>query len=138
VVVSERARWWGRRVVVAAVLGLQAFLLVRGTWADHAEGAWRMFPESSDWRADIVRIAPDGTRTVISDAEWSRLVRGRGLTRPSVRHHADSGIDNQLAFLRAAMEYVTAHDGELGGLEATVTYWRNTRGPTTVVYRSDG
>lgn len=131
-----RARLIGRRVVVAAVLVAQAFLLVRGTWADHAEGAWRMFPEASEWRADIVRIGDDGDRVPVDDAEWNRLAGVRGLADPSVRHHASGGVDSQLAFLRAALDYVAIHDGADGPLEATVTYWRNGRGPTTVVYRS--
>ena len=123
----------GRRVVVGGVLLAQAVLLVRGASADHADFAWRMFPEASDWRADITR---DGEP--VSDAEWGRLVRGRGLGRPSVRHHADAGVDNQLAFLRAALDWYAAHDGEDGRVEAVVTYWHNDDPPATVVYRSDG
>lgn len=131
-----RARLIGRRVVVAAVLLVQAYLLVRGTWSDHAEGAWRMFPEASQWRADIVRIDDEGDRIPIDDRAWNRLAGVRGLANPSVRHHASAGVDSQLAFLRAALDYVARHDGVDGVLEATVTYWRNTRGPSTVVYRS--
>jgi hypothetical protein len=123
----------GRRLVVGAVLATQAVLLVRGGRADHAELAWRMFPEASDWRADIMR---DGER--VADAEWNALVQGRGLGNPSVRHHADAGIDSQLAFLRAALDWFARHDGEPGRVEATVTYWRNGRAPQTVVYRSAG
>jgi hypothetical protein len=132
----DRARLIGRRLVVGGVLSLQATLIVRGFSAEHTEGAWRMFPEASDWRADIVRIDADGSRVPISDAEWSRLVRGRGLTTPSVRHHADAGVDNQLAFLRAALDWYAERDGAVGTVEATVTYWRNLREPQTVVYRS--
>jgi hypothetical protein len=126
-------RVWGRRLVVAAVLVAQAGLLVRGTWADHAELAWHMFPEASDWRADITR---DGEP--VSDAEWDALVQGRGLGSPSVRHHADAGVDSQLAFLRAALDWFAEHDGADGVVEAHVTYWRNGRAPRTVDYRSDG
>jgi hypothetical protein len=96
-----------------------------------------MFPEASDWRADIVRIDVDGTRHDVSDAEWSRLVRGRGLGRPSVRHHADAGVDNQLAFLRSALEWFAERDGAVGHVEARVTYWRNVGPPETVVYVSE-
>ena len=124
---------WGRRAVVGSVLLAQAFFLVRGASADRAELAWRMFPEASDWRADITR---DGEP--VTDAEWGRLVRGRGLGRPSVRHHADAGVDNQLAFLRAALDWFAAHDGVDGRVEATVTYWHNDDPPETVVYRSAG
>jgi hypothetical protein len=125
------------RLIVASVLVVQAFFLVRGTWSDHKELAWRMFPEASEWRADIVRIDPDGTRVPIDDVMWARLVRGRGLDDPSVRHHADAGVDNQLTFLRAAVHWYADHDDAVGTIEARVTYWRNVRGPTHVVYRSD-
>lgn len=126
-------RIWGRRLVVAGVLVTQGFMLVRGTWADHAEFAWRMFPEASDWRADITR---DGAP--VPDREWNALVRGRGLGHPSVRHHADAGVDSQLAFLRAALDWFAEHDGEDGVVEAVVTYWRNGDEPSTVTYRSAG
>jgi len=128
----------GRRVLVGGVLAAQAALLVRGTWSDHTEFAWRMFPEASEWRADIVRVGANGTRTPIDDAAWSRLVRGRGLSNPSVRHHADAGVDNQLAFLRSAVRWYAHHDRRAGVIEADVTYWRNVRGARHVVFRSDG
>jgi hypothetical protein len=44
-----------------------------------------------------------------------------------------------LAFLEAALAWVASHtpaDRETAYLEATVTYDRNTHGPTTVVMRS--
>lgn len=126
----------GRRLAVAGVLGAQALLIARGFVADHTEGAWRMFPEASDWRADIVRVADDGTREPVTDAEWNALVRGKGLSSPSTRSHADSGVDNQLAFFRSALAWFADHDGEDGRVEATVTYWRNLGEPETVVYRS--
>lgn len=129
-------RTWGRRLVVAGVLVVQAVLIVRGFGADHPVGAWRMFPEASDWRADIVRVGVDGTRQPVGDAEWFELVRGRGLGRPSVRHHADAGVDNQLAFLRSALEWFAERDGAVGRIEATVTYWHNTGPAETVVFTS--
>lgn len=128
-----RGRVRGRRLVVGAVLATQAVLLLRGASGDHAEFAWRMFPEASDWQADITR---DGEP--VTDAEWNALVQGRGLGSPSVRHHADAGVDSQLAFLRAALDWFAEHDGEPGHIEARVTYWRNGRGPEAVVYRSAG
>jgi hypothetical protein len=136
---SEDARWrvWVRRLVVGSVLAAQAALLVRGTWSDHKELAWRMFPEASEWRADLWLVGEDGRRSPIDDAAWGRLVRGRGLDRPSVRHHADAGIANQLAFLRSAVRWYATHDDADGVVEADVTYWRNVRGPRHVVYRSE-
>lgn len=123
----------GRRLVVAAVLVAQGALLVRGTTADHAEFAWHMFPEASEWRADITR---DGVR--VTDTEWNGHVQGRGLGSPSVRHHADAGVDSQLAFLRAALDWFADHDGEDGVVEAVVTYWFNGYEPSMVTYRSAG
>ena len=40
---------------------------------------------------------------------WDELVPDRGLPYPAVRHHADAGLDNQLAFLDAALDYVAAN-----------------------------
>ena len=54
---------------------------------------------------------------------WSELVRAGGCTTPE-RHHADAGLDNQLAFLDAALDYVADHtprDTETRYLEAVVT-----------------
>ena len=126
------------------VIGLQAFFIARGYWADHKEFAFQMFPESSTWRADIVRVTADGRRIPIDDPwfgyRWEELVRNRGLSYPSVRHHADAGLDNQLAFLRSALDWVAANtprDEETVRLEAAVTAWHNDDPPETEVFRSD-
>lgn len=136
-------RVWGRRVVVAVVVVLQLFLVARGYWADHREFAFQMFPESSRWRADIVRVTGDGRRVPVDEPwdgyRWSDLVEGRGLGNPSARHHADAGLDNQLAFLQAALDWVadhTARDDETLYLEATVVTWHNDDEPEVVVLRS--
>jgi hypothetical protein len=142
--VDSRARVLGRRFVVLGVVALQAALLVRGAHADHKEFAFRMFPESTTWRADVVRVTADGRRIPVDDGwpggyRWAELVDSRGLSHPEVRHHADAGADNQLAFLRAALDWVAAHtprDRETRYLEADVTYWRNTHPPRHVVFRS--
>jgi hypothetical protein len=103
-----------------------------------------MFPESSTWSADIVRVTADGRRVPIEDPwfgyRWEELVRDRGLSYPSVRHHADAGLDNQLAFLDAALDWValnTPRDGETRYIEADVTSWHNDDPPTHEVIRSD-
>ena len=139
-----RARVIGRRVVFVLVVAVQLGLVVRGYHADHRELAFQMFPESSTWRAEVVRVTDDGRRVPVDRAwsgyEWGELVSGRGLGRPDVRHHADAGLDNQLAFLDAALDWVADHtprDRETLYLEATVTAWRNTDAPRTVVLRSD-
>jgi hypothetical protein len=141
--VTPRTRVVGRRLVVLAVVLLQLGFIGRGYWSDHKEFAFQMFPESSTWRASVVRVTADGRRVPIevpwSGYRWDELVRDRGLSYPAVRHHADAGLDNQLAFLRAALDWVadnTPRDRETRYLEATVTSWHNADAPTTEVFRS--
>jgi hypothetical protein len=131
-------------VVVVAVVVLQLALVARGYWSDHKQFAFQMFPESSTWRADVVRVTTDGRRVPIeqpwSGYRWEELVPNRGLSYPAVRHHADAGVDNQLAFLDAALDWVadnTPRDAETRYLEATVTSWHNADAPRVRVLRSD-
>ena len=131
-------------MAVLGVVGLQAFFIGRGYWADHKEFGFQMFPESSTWSAEIVRVTADGRRVPISEPwsgyRWEELVDDRGLTYPSVRHHADAGLDNQLAFLASALDWVaenTPRDEETRYLEARVTAWHNDDPPTVEVMRSD-
>ena len=133
----------GRRVVVALVVVAQLVLVARGYWSDHKEFAFQMFPEASTWQADIVRVTGDGRRVPIGESwsgyRWEELVTDRGLSAPAVRRHADAGVDNQLAFLQAAIDWVAANtdrDRETLFLEATVTYWHNDDGPRVLVLRS--
>ena len=130
-------------MVVVAVVGLQIGFAARGYWADHKEFAFQMFPESSTWSAEIVRVTADGHRVPIeqqwSGYRWDELVQDRGLSSPSIRHHADAGLDNQLAFLGAALDWVaenTPRDAETRYLEATVTSWHNDDPPEVEVMRS--
>jgi hypothetical protein len=102
-----------------------------------------MFPESSTWRANVVRVTADGRRIPIeipwSGYRWPDLVRDRGLSYPSIRRHADSGLDNQLAFLGAALNWVasnTPRDHETRYIEARVTAWHNADPPHVEVLRS--
>jgi hypothetical protein len=141
--VSPRVRVVGRRVVVVAVVALQIGLVARGYWSDHKEFAFQMFPESSTWRAEVVRVTADGRRIPIelpwSGYRWDELVQDRGLSSPSIRHHADAGLANQLAFLEAALDWVadnTPRDRETRYLEATVTSWHNADAPGVEVMRS--
>jgi hypothetical protein len=141
--VSSRAKVIGRRVAVVAVVVLQLGLVARGYWADHKEFAFQMFPESSTWRADVVRVTNDGRRVPVEATwagyRWDELVQGRGLRYPAVRHHADAGLDNQLAFLGAALDWVadnTPRDRETRYLEARVTSWHNADAPRSEVLRS--
>jgi hypothetical protein len=130
-------------VIVVAVVGLQLAFVARGYVSDHKEFAFQMFPESSTWRADVVRVTADGRRVPIerpwSGYRWDELVQTRGLSYPSERHHADSGLDNQLAFLQAALDWVadnTPRDRETRYLEARVTSWHNDDPPRHGVLRS--
>ena len=139
----SKVRVVGRRTVVAAVVALQLGFAARGYWADHKEFAFQMFPESSTWRAEVVRVTADGRRAPIEATwrgyRWDELVQSRGLRYPSVRHHADAGLANQLAFLQAALDWVadnTHRDDETRYLEATVTSWHNADPPRTQVLRS--
>ena len=138
-----RARLVARRVVVVAVVALQVGLAARGYWTDHKPFAFQMFPESSMWRADVVRVTTDGRRIPIerpwSGYRWDELVPNVGLQYPGVRHHADAGLANQLAFLASALDWVadnTPRDHETRYLEATVTSWHNADPARTEVLRS--
>ncbi len=133
-----------RRVVVVAVVVLQLGLVARAYWSDHKEFGFQMFPESSTWRADVVRVTADGRRIPIeqpwSGYRWHELVQDRGLRYPSIRHHADAGLANQLAFLEAALDWVadnTPRDTDTRYLEARVTSWHNADPPRVTVLRSD-
>ena len=130
-------------MAVLAVVILQVGFAVRGYWSDHKPFAFQMFPESSTWRADVVRVTTDGRRVPIEDPwsgyRWDELVRSRGLSYPAVRHHADAGLANQLAFLDSALDWVadnTPRDGETRYLEARVTAWHNADPPRVEVLRS--
>jgi hypothetical protein len=140
---TPRSRIVGRRVVVLGIVGLQLGLAVAGYWSDHKPFAFQMFPESSTWRAAVVRVTSDGRRVPIEEPwsgyRWEVLVPNVGLRYPSVRHHADAGLANQLAFLRSALDWVadnTPRDHDTRYLEATVTSWHNDDPPRTEVIRS--
>jgi hypothetical protein len=141
--VEPSLRVVARRAVVVAVVLLQLGFIARGYWADHKEFAFQMFPESSTWRADVVRVTADGRHVPIelpwSGYRWDELVRDRGLRYPQLRHHADAGLANQLAFLDAALDWVadnTPRDRETRYLEARVTSWHNADRPRVEVLRS--
>jgi hypothetical protein len=142
-IVDTRFRVVARRSVVVLVVVLQLFLVARAYWSDHREFGFQMFPESSTWRADVVRLTGDGRRVPVDEPwagyRWSELVDGRGLGSLGVRHHADAGLDNQLAFLQAALDWVadnTGRDDETLYLEATVVTWHNDDSPEVLVLRS--
>jgi hypothetical protein len=129
--------------VFVAVVALQLGFIVRGYFSDHKEFAFQMFPESSTWRAEVVRVTADGRRVPVeqpwSGYRWEELVPNVGLRYLSFRHHANAGLDNQLAFLDSALDWVatnTPRDDETRYLEATVTAWHNDDPPMEEVFRS--
>ena len=133
----------GRRVVVLAVVVLQLGFIVRGYSSDHKPFAFQMFPESSTWRADVIRVTADGRRIPVerpwAGYRWDELVGEVGLKDPSIRRHADAGLANQLAFLRSALDWVaenTPRDRDTRYLKATVTSWHNADPPRVEVFRS--
>lgn len=131
-----------RRLIIVVVVVGQLTMIVAAYDSDHKTFGFQMFPESSRWEADIVRVLGDGTRiSVREDWEyvWSELVAGRGLANPFVNHHADSGLRNQLGYLQGALDWVAGHtpdDLTTRYLEAVVTYTDNGRGPFTRTLRS--
>lgn len=140
---DSRVRVVARRVVVVAVVGAQLFFVARGYWSDHKEFAFQMFPESSTWSADVVRVTADGRRIPVETPwegyRWPELVPNVSLSYPSVRRHATAGLDNQLAFLESALDWVadnTPRDRETRYLEARVTSWHNADPPESSVIRS--
>jgi len=130
-----------RWIVVAVVVG-QVVLIVAAYDSDYKTFGFQMFPESSRWQAEIVRVDAEGTELSIYDGweyRWSDLVRGRGLTNPSVNHHADSGLRNQFGLFQGALNWVGANtpaDQTTTYLRATVTYFDNGSGPFTRVFLS--
>lgn len=127
-----------RRIVFVGVLVAQAWFVVRAYWAPHNELGFQMFPEASEWQAEIVRVTVDGRRVPIDDA-WSARVAERGLGHPGHRQHANNGLASQIAFLEDAMAWVAANtpeDHATRYYEAIVTEWHNADPPVTHVLRS--
>ena len=120
----------------------QLTMIVIAYGSDHKTFGFQMFPESSRWQADIVRVQADGTRVPIEEDweyRWSDLVVGRGLTNPFVEHHADSGLRNQFGYFQGALDWVAEHtpdDTTTAYLEAEVIYTDNGRGPFVRTFRS--
>jgi hypothetical protein len=140
---GEPARVHLRRIGFLGVIVLQLFFVARAYWAPHKEFGFQMFPEASSWQAEIVRVTADGKRVPIEEEwfgyEWNDMVRGRGLSSPWRRHRADAGVDNQVAFLDEALDWVaenTRRDTETAHIEAIVTTWYNLGHPETTTLRS--
>lgn len=142
----RRPRWQTRlvRTFAALVLVGQALLMVRSYADPHNFFGFQPFNESSTWRADIVRVTTDGRRIPIDEPwpggyRWDDLVDWGVLTRPDQLKHAYSGLGATTDFLDGALDWVADHtpqDDETLYLEATVTGYRNTRGPIVELLRS--
>ncbi len=139
---------WRRRaarVGAALILAGQLLMIGRAYSAPIDTFGFQMFPESSQWRADIRRVLPDGTRVDIRQPwpggyRWETLVDARGLGAPFELHHADAGLAATVHLLGAALDWVAANtpaDTETGYLEAIVTLVDNGRAPTVVVLTSE-
>ena len=111
---NSRFRVVARRVVVVAVVASQVFFVARGYWADHKEFAFQMFPESSTWRADVVRVTADGRRVPVevpwAGYRWAELVPNEGLSYPSVRRHATAGLAIGSPILFSSVAHGSGHD----------------------------
>ena len=133
-----------RRVLATLVVAAQLALVVAAYPADHPVFGFQMFPESSDWRADIYRITPGGERIDVRDDwpggyRWSDLAPVRSLGDPFTRGHADAGLDAQIDFFTHALQWAADHtplDTESVALEADVTVWFNDDPPRTFTIRT--
>jgi len=144
--VRTRLPRWRRRMAqgfVVSVLAVQVGFAVNGYRDPHKFFAFQPFNESSTWRADIIRVTWDGDRVPIAEQwngyEWNDLVGMAALRGPSRLRHAYMGVGATVDFLDDALDWVatnTPADGETRYLEATVTTYENTRGPTITVLRS--
>jgi hypothetical protein len=133
-----------RRAAAIAIVSAQLVLIVRAYLAPIDTFGFQMFPESSQWEADIFRVLADGSRIDVrepwpGDYRWEAMVDARGLGAASARHHADAGLAATLRLLDAALDWVAANtpdDHETVRLVAVVTLVDNGRSPTEVVLES--
>ena len=141
----SRPRWRTpvAKAFVVAVLGAQVGFALNGYRDEHKFFAFQPFNESSTWKAEIVRVTWTGERLPITGGwagyQWNELVDTAALANPSQLRHAYMGVGATIDFLDQALDWVAMHtpaDQETRYLEATVTSYRNTRGPTVTVLRS--
>ena len=127
------------------VVIIQLLLIVRAYSAPIDTFGFQMFPESSQWQAEIYRVLGDGTRIDVRQPwpggyRWEDLVDTRGVGAPYGLHHADAGLEATVHLLDAALDWVAANtpdDLETARLVAEVTLVHNGRSPTTLVLESD-
>ena len=103
-----------------------------------------MFPESSTWQADVVRVTADGRRMPVTEPwdgyRWAALVPSRGLAVPGRppprRRRARQPARLPRRRPRLRRRPTRPDDRETRYLEATVTAWHDDDPPHTVVLRS--
>lgn len=134
-----------RRLGALAIVVVQLVLIVRAYSAPIDTFGFQMFPESSQWRADVYRVLADGSRVDVRESwpggyRWETLVDARGLGTPFSLHHADAGLATTMRFLDAALDWVAAHtpdDPDTVTLVAEVTLIDNGRAPTRLTLESE-
>lgn len=136
-------RYYAVRFVVAAVIGLQLFLIARAYWAPQDTFGFQMFPEASEWQAEVYRVTPAGRVDVREQwpggYEWHELVTVRGLGTPFAQANAGYGAESTLDMFQKALDWVAANtpdDNETLWLEADVTVWHNGASPAELKFRS--
>jgi len=141
----ERGQWRRRAVgaFIVAVLAVQIGFAVNGYREPHKFFAFQPFNESSTYEADIVRVTWEGERVPVdvdwAGYDWNELVHMAALRNPSRLRHAYMGVGATVDFLDQALDWVATHtprDTDTRYLEATVTTFNNTRGPSVTVLRS--
>jgi hypothetical protein len=134
-----------RRIASVTIVIIQLLVILRAYSAPIDTFGFQMFPESSQWQAEIYRVLRDGTRVDVREPwpggyRWEDLVDARGLGAPFGVHHADAGLAATVHLLDAALDWVVANtpdDLETVRLVAEVTLIHNGRSPTTVVLETD-
>ena len=119
-----------------AVVLAQVGFIVRAYGTPRRELGWQMFAESSQWRADVVRVRADGRRISVSEPYagywWPELVGPIGAAVPWTWKHAEYGIAATLRDLQGALDWVAANtprDHETDHYEADVVFVRNRSAP---------
>lgn len=140
---SSLRRTTAKIVLVGAVL-LHAGLIVRSQWDPHKLFGFQPFDESDTWQVELVRVLDDGSEVPIGDDswtyDWNELVGPGGLQYPGGMRHASAGVPENVDFLQRAMDWVLDHipdDDDTVALEATVTSYHNSHGPTVEVIRKE-
>ena len=134
----------GARWFAAAIVVVQLGLVANGYRDPHNYFAFQPFNESSTYAVELVRVLPDGERLAVpygrwEGYDWDELIGWRALQGPWRQRHAFSGVDAVVDYLDHALDWMadnTPNDIETLYLEATVTYYRNARGPYVKVIRS--